>query len=140
MFLFICLFSRWDEEKWVDITHHILHPFSLQSIKCYICIQYNSVHRVVSVISSRLAFIDHFQAYYFDRSDVALPGLYKYFKKSSDDEREHAMKFLAYQNKRGGDVVFTAIEAPAKNDWLSAKNAMTEALKLEQKVNEVRTS
>lgn len=102
--------------------------------------QYNSVHRIVSVISSRLAFIDHFQAYYFDRSDVALPGLYKYFKKSSDDEREHAMKFLTYQNKRGGDVVFTPIEAPAKNDWLSAKNAMTEALKLEQKVNEVRTS
>ncbi|KAK2587095.1 hypothetical protein KPH14_002861 [Odynerus spinipes] len=75
-------------------------------------------------------------AYYFDRSDVALSGLYKYFKKASDDEREHATKFLTYQNKRGGNVVFTAIQAPPTSDWTSAKNAMTEALELEKRVNE----
>lgn len=77
------------------------------------------------------------QAYYFDRSDVALPGLYKYFKKASDEEREHAMKFLTYQNKRGGDVVLTDIQAPSRRDWNSAKDAMTEALQLEKKVNQV---
>ncbi|XP_076676282.1 soma ferritin-like [Andrena cerasifolii] len=74
-------------------------------------------------------------AYYFDRSDVALPGLQKYFKESSDEEREHAMKFMTYQNKRGGSINLTAIESPAKNDWLSAKDAMVEALDLEKKVN-----
>lgn len=77
------------------------------------------------------------QAYYFDRSDVALPGLYRYFKKASDEEREHAMKFLTYQNKRGGDVVLTDIQAPSRRDWNSAKDAMTEALQLEKKVNQV---
>lgn len=77
------------------------------------------------------------QAYYFDRSDVALSGLHKYFKKASDDEKEHAMKFMSYQNKRGGNIVLTSIESPPKNDWISAKDAMSEALELEKKVNEV---
>lgn len=77
------------------------------------------------------------QAYYFDRSDVALRGLYKYFKKASDEEREHAMKFLTYQNKRGGDIVLMDIQAPTRRDWNSAKDAMTEALQLEKKVNQV---
>ncbi|KAG7206979.1 hypothetical protein KM043_000870 [Ampulex compressa] len=75
-------------------------------------------------------------AYYFDRSDVALPGLYKYFKKASDEEREHAMKFLTYQNKRGGSIALTAIQNPPKNEWGTAKDAMCEALDLEKKVNE----
>jgi len=77
------------------------------------------------------------QAYYFDRSDVALPGLYNYFKKASDEEREHATKFLTYQNKRGGDIVLMDIAAPSKRNWNSAKDAMTEALQLEKKVNQV---
>nr|XP_012135100.1 PREDICTED: ferritin-1 heavy chain-like [Megachile rotundata] len=75
-------------------------------------------------------------AYYFNRSDVALPGLYKYFKKASDEEREHAMKFMAYQNKRGGNIILTTIESPPKNNWNAAKDAMSEALDLEKKVNE----
>ncbi|XP_026667799.1 soma ferritin-like isoform X3 [Ceratina calcarata] len=75
-------------------------------------------------------------AYYFDRSDVALPGHYKYFKKSSDDEREHAIKFMAYQNKRGGSIILTPIESPPKNDWVGAHDAMIDALKLEREVNQ----
>ncbi|XP_076175808.1 soma ferritin-like [Ptiloglossa arizonensis] len=75
-------------------------------------------------------------AYYFDRSDVALEGLYKYFKKASDEEREHAMKFMTYQNKRGGSIILQNIESPQKTDWISAKDAMTDALELERKVNE----
>lgn len=74
-------------------------------------------------------------AYYFDKSDVALPGLFAYFKKASDEEREHAMKFLTYQNKRGGNIVLKPIAQPQTN-WQSAQNAMMEALKLEKKVNE----
>ena len=38
-----------------------------------------------------------FQTYYFTRDDVALPGFAKYFQKNSDEEREHAQKFMEYQ-------------------------------------------
>ncbi|XP_011306783.1 soma ferritin [Fopius arisanus] len=74
-------------------------------------------------------------SYYFDRSDVALPGMHHYFKKASDEEREHAMKFMTYQNKRGGLIVLTAINEPIRQNWGSAKDAMNEALKLEKAVN-----
>lgn len=47
------------------------------------------------------------------------------------------MKFMTYQNKRGGSITLAPIENPPKNDWISAHDAMTEALKLERQVNEV---
>lgn len=47
----------------------------------------------------------HSMAYYFDRDDVALPGFSKLFKKSSEEEREHAGKFMKYQNKHGCRIV-----------------------------------
>ena len=50
------------------------------------------------------------QSYYFDRDDVALPGFAKYFKDASDEEREHAEKFMKYQNKRGGRIVLQDIK------------------------------
>merc|ERR1712109_441182 len=43
-------------------------------------------------------------AYYFDRGDVAYSGFSSYFKKNSDEEREHGEKFIKYQNKRGGKL------------------------------------
>ena len=46
---------------------------------------------------------------YFDRSDVALKNIAEFFKKSSIEEREHAHKFMEYQNKRGGVVKLTGI-------------------------------
>lgn len=57
--------------------------------------------------------------------------------KASDEERGHAMKLLTYQNKRGGDIVLTDIQAPTRRNWNSAKDAMTEALQLEKRVNQV---
>lgn len=77
-----------------------------------------------------------FQAYYFDRDDVALPGMYWYFKKSSDEEREHACKLMKYLNKRGGRIVLTDIKSPDKKDWGNAVDAMKAALDLERRVNE----
>ena len=50
-----------------------------------------------------------FQAFYFDRDDVALPGAHKFFKKSSDEEREHAQLFMKFQNQRGGRIVLQNI-------------------------------
>ncbi|XP_069702498.1 soma ferritin [Periplaneta americana] len=75
-------------------------------------------------------------AYYFDRDDVALPGFHRYFKKASDEEREHGMKLMMYLNKRGGRIVLTDIKAPERNEWGSAEDAMMAALNLEKDVNE----
>ena len=63
--------------------------------------------------------------------------MYWYFKKASDEEREHAMKFLKYLNKRGGRVVLTDIRKPDRHEWGTAQEAMTSALDLEKQVNEV---
>lgn len=76
------------------------------------------------------------QAFYFDRDDLALSGLHKFFKKASDEEREHAMKFMKYQNKRGGKIALSDIKTP-KNEWGTAQDAMQAALDLEVEVNEV---
>jgi len=74
-------------------------------------------------------------AYYFDRDDVAFPGLHKFFKKSSDEEREHAEKLMKYQNTRGGRLVLQDIEKPTKDEWMSPMQALVAALELERSVN-----
>merc|ERR1712168_1248225 len=71
--------------------------------------------------------------HYFERDDVALHGLAKFFKKESDEEREHAQKFMEYQNKRGGRVLLQPIAAPACQEWGTALEA---ALDLEKQVNQ----
>jgi len=75
-------------------------------------------------------------SFYFDREDVFLPGISKYFKKASDEEREHAMKFMKYQNQRGGKIVLQPIEAPTMQEWGSALNGLEAALSLEKQVNQ----
>jgi len=75
-------------------------------------------------------------ATYFDRDDVALQGFHKFFKKSSDEEREHAQKFMTYQNKRGGRVVLKDIQKPAKDEWGTPLEVMQAALELEKAVNQ----
>merc|ERR1712071_539407 len=66
-------------------------------------------------------------SYYFDRDDVALPGLKKFFNKSSDEERDHAQKLMKYQNRRGGRIVLQAVAAPAQQEWGSAHDALKAA-------------
>jgi len=74
-------------------------------------------------------------AYHFDRDDVALDGFHGYFKKQSDEEREHAEKLMKYQNSRGGRIVLQDIKAP-QVEWSSHIKALEDALALERKVNE----
>ncbi|KAK8377095.1 hypothetical protein O3P69_013628 [Scylla paramamosain] len=75
-------------------------------------------------------------SYYFDRDDVALPGMKKYFKDSSDEEREHAQILMKYQNQRGGRIVLQAIAAPCQQEWGNAHDALQAALDLEKQVNQ----
>ncbi|XP_074574633.1 ferritin-3, chloroplastic-like [Curcuma longa] len=77
---------------------------------------------------------------YFDRDNVALKGLAKFFNESSDEERDHAEKLIKYQNKRGGRVKLlpivtplTEFDHPEKGDALYA---MELALALEKLTNE----
>jgi len=75
-------------------------------------------------------------SFYFDRDDVALPGFAKFFKSSSDEEREHAEKLMKYQNKRGGRIVLHDIKTPDRSEWGTGLDAMQTALALERDVNE----
>ena len=73
---------------------------------------------------------------YFDRDDVAYPGLSSFFKKSSDEKRDDGEKLIKYQNKRGGKIVFQDIAKPSIMEWKSPVDALEAALELEKTVNE----
>ena len=75
-------------------------------------------------------------AFYFDRDDVALPGFSKFFRKASDEEREHAEKLMAFQNRRGGRIVLQDIKKPDRDEWGTGLDAMQTALGLEKSVNQ----
>jgi ferritin heavy chain len=66
---------------------------------------------------------------------VALPGFSKFFKKNSEEEREHAEKFMEYQNKRGGRVAYGDVKA-SKTEWGNGLEALEAALQLEKLVNQ----
>ena len=59
------------------------------------------------------AFYEYYNmSLYFGRGDVALDKLSVYFKKLSDEEKEHADMFASYQHKRGGSVILYDIKEP----------------------------
>ncbi|XP_050154869.1 ferritin-3, chloroplastic-like isoform X4 [Malus sylvestris] len=91
-------------------------------------------------VEYNVSYIYHAMYAYFDRDNVALKGLAKFFKESSEEERDHAEKLMEYQNKRGGRVKLQSIlmpvsefEHPEKGDALYA---MELALSLEKLTNE----
>jgi len=73
---------------------------------------------------------------WFNRDEQALHGFAAYFKKQSNEERDHGMKLMEYQAKRGGKVVFLDIAKPEKMEWGTPLEAMTAALELEKTVNQ----
>merc|ERR1711953_1400251 len=75
-------------------------------------------------------------SFYFSRDDVALHGFAKYFKKNSDEEREHAQKFMEYQNSRGGRIVLQDVAKPSQDEWGTPLEAIEAALELEKTVNQ----
>lgn len=92
-------------------------------------------------IEYNISYVYHTLYAYFDRDNVALPGFAEFFKKSSEEEREHAEKFMEYQNKRGGRVKLQSILMPATTEFDNAEKgdalyAMELTLSLEKLVNE----
>ncbi|GAV85074.1 Ferritin domain-containing protein [Cephalotus follicularis] len=91
-------------------------------------------------VEYNVSYVYHAMFAYFDRDNIALKGLAKFFKESSDEEREHAEKLMEYQNKRGGRVKLQSIlmalsefDHAEKGDALYA---MELALSLEKLTNE----
>jgi len=82
------------------------------------------------------SYVYHSMSFYFDRDDVALPGFAKFFKKASDEEREHAEKLMKFQNQRGGRIVLQSIQKPERDEWGCGLDAMQAALALEKNVNQ----
>jgi ferritin heavy chain len=74
-------------------------------------------------------------AAYAGRDLVALPGLQKFCKESSEDERKHAEKIINHVNVRGGTVVLKTIGAP-ECGWKSALHIMETVVSMERNVNE----
>jgi len=74
-------------------------------------------------------------AWYFNRDDVSMSGCHGFFKKSSDEERDHAEEIMKYQNMRGGKIILQPVEKPERDAWGSALDAMKAALEMEKNVN-----
>ncbi|GAA0143276.1 storage protein [Lithospermum erythrorhizon] len=91
-------------------------------------------------VEYNVSYVYHGMYAYFDRDNVALKGLAKFFKESSDEEREHAQKLMEYQNKRGGKVKLQSILMPLSEFDHAEKGdalyAMELALSLEKLTNE----
>ncbi|KAJ6720624.1 FERRITIN [Salix viminalis] len=91
-------------------------------------------------VEYNVSYVYHAMYAYFDRDNVALKGLAKFFKESSIEEREHAEKLMEYQNKRGGKVKLQSILMPLTEFDHTEKGdalyAMELALSLEKLTNE----
>lgn len=74
-------------------------------------------------------------ATYFGRDNVGLRGFAKFFQKMSDEEHEHAHKFMNYLNKRGGNVVLEDIPKPVTDEWESGLTGILKAIDMEHHVN-----
>ncbi len=70
---------------------------------------YSNLSYIYIYIYIKLKFCS-LQAHYFQRDDVALRGFAKFFKKNSEEEREHAEKFMEFQNKRGGRILLQDVK------------------------------
>ncbi|XP_059143640.1 yolk ferritin-like [Physella acuta] len=66
---------------------------------------------LVAQIQKELSASYLYQAYasYFQRADVNLPGMKKFFSDASTEEREHAQSLIDYINKRGGHAQYEEV-------------------------------
>lgn len=91
-------------------------------------------------VEYNVSYAYHAMFAYFDRDNIALKGLAKFFKESSEEEREHAEKLMEYQNERGGRVKLYSMLMPLSEyehvEKGDALYAMELALSLEKLTNE----
>lgn len=90
-------------------------------------------------VEYNVSYVYHALFSYFDRDNVALRGLAKFFKESSEEEREHAEKLMKYQNKRGGRVKLLAICPPPMEFSNSLKGDALYAMELTLSLEKLTT-
>ena len=94
-----------------------------------------AVNRQINIEYS-ISYLYHAMYAFFARDNVGLPGFSEYFKKESEEEREHAEKLMEYQTLRGGRVVLGSLMSPITEfdhaDKGEALYAMELALSLER--------
>lgn len=74
---------------------------------------------------------------WLDRDGVAIPGLSKYCRQMSEEERGHALLLQDYINRRGGKVSFKPVSPPSEDgDWESPMAILEKMFSLEKRVNE----
>jgi len=87
-------------------------------------------------IEYNISYVYHALHSFFDRDNVGMPGLAKYFKDGSDEERDHAQLLITFQNVRGGRVKLSGIVSPEMEynhpEKGDALHAMELALSLEK--------
>nr|CDS24842.1 expressed protein [Echinococcus granulosus] len=81
-------------------------------------------------------------AAYFARSDKALFGFSKYFRKAADEERHHAHELTEIINKRMGTVTLKKVEIPltTPTTWQTPAMALQMALDKEIQVSQTINS
>ncbi|KAG2335058.1 hypothetical protein Bca4012_016049 [Brassica carinata] len=132
------VFQPFEEVKKADLAIPITSHASLARQR-YADSSEAAINEQINV-EYNVSYVYHSMYAYFDRDNVALKGLAKFFKESSDEEREHAEKFMEYQNKRGGRVKLHPIVSPVSDFEHAEKGdalyAMELALSLEKLTNE----
>lgn len=72
---------------------------------------------------------------HFARSDVALSGCEKFFKRCASQEKQHAMRLCNYQTLRGGEIKLMTLEQPPKLCYTIA-DAFVTAVCIEKSLTE----
>merc|ERR1711970_291626 len=122
-------------------NHYFLNNFLLNSIMTSKIRQ--NYHEECEALINKQINMEFYASYvylsmasYFNRDDIALHGFASFFEKNSNEEREHGMKLMKYQSKRGGRCVFQDIAKPSSMEWGTPLDAMEAALELEKTVNQ----
>lgn len=91
--------------------------------------------QILAELNASYAYLS--MACYFGRTDVALPGCQGFFLRMHEEEHQHALKLIEYQNMRGGSVKLCSISAAEVQDWCCITNALEVSLELEKLIKEV---
>ncbi|KAL3717007.1 hypothetical protein ACJRO7_008567 [Eucalyptus globulus] len=132
------VFEPFQEVKREDLAVP-LSPYLSLARQCYAEDCEAAINKQINV-EYTVSYVYHAMYAYFDRDNVALKGLAKFYKESSEEEREHAEKLMEYQNKRGGKVKLHSILMPPSEfehvEKGDALYSMELALSLEKLTNE----
>ena len=74
--------------------------------------------------------------FYFDRDDVALEVVGRFFRELAKEKREGAERLLKLQNQRGGRALFLDVQKPSQDEWGKTQDAMEAALPVEKNLNQ----